>query len=156
MISARLYLAGGLALLIALGGWALYHQIRANGVISAQLVSEQLGAALNAERAKTTITALKTDMELRDAISTSLHIARNRVDAISARQAAAINTIYREPAVAPWAATVPPARVRAAAAAALACLWQPGPEGAAGAGDCAGAAAGGADAGLPAPGGGHE
>lgn len=156
MIGARLYLAGGLALLIALGGWALYRQIRANGELSAQLVSEQVGAALNAERARTTITALQTDRELRDAISTSLHISRNRVDAISARQTAALNAVYREPSVAPWAATVPPDRVRAAAAAALDCLWQPGPEGAAGAGDCAGAAAGGADAGLPAPGVGHQ
>ncbi len=144
---------GVVAALLALG-WGLYHQIRANGAIKAQLVSEQAGAALNAEKAKSTITALKTDMELRDAISNSLQIARNRVDAKSARQAAAINTVYREPAVAPWAATVPPARVRTAVAAALECLWQPGPE--TGAGDCAGAAAGGADAGLPAPGGGHE
>lgn len=152
MIWLRLTIA---AVMLALGG-GLYHQIRANGVISAQLVSEQAGAALNAEKAASTITALKTDMELRDAISTSLQIARNRVDAQSARQAAALNTVYLEPAVAPWADTVPPERVRAAAAAALDCLWQHGPEGAAGAGDCAGTAAGGADAGLPAPGGGHE
>lgn len=137
-------------------GWGLYSQIRANGVISAQLVSEQVGAALNAEKAKATITALKTDRELRDAISTSLQTARNRTDANSARQAAAINTVYREPAVAPWATTVPPDRIRAAAAAALDCLWQHGPEGAAGAGDCARVTAGGADAGLPASGGGHE
>ena len=152
MIYLRL---GVVAALLAMG-WGLYHQIRANGAIKAQLVSEQAGAALNAEKAKATITALKTDMELRDAISTSLQLSRSQVDAKSDHQAAAIRTIYREPAVAPWADTVPPDRVRAAAAAALDCLWQSGPEGATGAGDCAGAASGGADTGLPASGGGHE
>lgn len=151
-----MYLRLGVVAALLVMGWGLYHQIRANGVISAQLVSEQAGAALNAAKAKNTITALKTDMELRDAISTSLQLSRSQVDAKSDRQAAAIRTIYREPAVAPWAATVPPDRVRAAAAAALDCLWQPRSEGAAGAGDCAGTAAGGADAGLPASGGGHE
>ena len=150
---AKLYLYGAVLAALLLSGWGLYHQIQANGALKAQLIAEQAAAALNAEKAKTAIKSLKSEMEVRDAISNRLQAARSVADTKSARQSAALGTVYREPAVAPWADTVPPERVRAAAAAALDCLWQPAPKAGAGAGGCADSAAGGAATGLPAPGG---
>ena len=65
-MTAKLYISGVVLAALLLSGWGLYHQVQANGALKAQLIAEQAAAALNAEKAKTAINTLKSEMEVRE------------------------------------------------------------------------------------------
>lgn len=87
MIGARLYLAGGLALLIALGGWALYRQIGISGELRAQL-QQQVEAT---EAANAQVSRIEAENARRNQLI--MQVTNERDEAI--RKSGKIRTVAR-------------------------------------------------------------
>ena len=145
MIGYRIIAAFVIAALVGGGVWGLIHQIQRNGALAEQLKQQ----AQKTAEADARTTALKAEMEVRDATIAALEEQRNDLAQRKEQVRQVVRTVYRDPEVRPWAEAAPPPAVVAAANAALACLWQPTTD--TGHADCTGHAAAPADAGLPAP-----
>ena len=138
-------IAVGLALLLALSGWALYKQIQTSGELRAQI--EQRDAWL-LESARQ-VGALSAEIAARDKSIAELEAKRDELANRSERVRTVVREVYRQPEVKPWAETPVPASVAASVTAGIDELYQPaGTTPNAGRGN---RAAGGDDAGLPAP-----
>ena len=142
MIGSRI--AAALAVLLALAGWGLYHQISVSGGL--QELIEQSERELS--EANGTIDTLNADIKARDEASKLLEAERDDLRKRSAKVRTVVRTVYAQPDVKPWAETVPPAAVVDSVGAGIDSLW-----GTAGADNAHGGAVtpGGDDGGLPAP-----
>ena len=137
-------IAAGLAIMLALAGWGLYHQISANGGLQKQIEQrdQQLRDATSA------IDTLRDDIKARDEASKLLEAERDDLRKRSAKVRTVVRMVYAQPDVQPWAETVPPAAVVDSVGAGIDNLW-----GTAGDDNAHGGAVapGGDDGGLPAP-----
>ena len=142
MIGSRI--AAALAVLLALAGWGLYHQISANGGL--QELIEQSERELS--EANGTIDTLNADIKARDEASKLLETERDDLRKRSAKVRTVVRTVYAQPDVKPWAETAPPAAVVDSVGAGIDSLWS-----AAGDDNAHGGTftPGGDDGGLPAP-----
>ena len=143
MLGSRI--AAALAVLLALAGWGLYHQVSVSGGLKKQIEQreQQLRDATSA------IDTLNADIKARDQASKLLEAERDDLRKRSAKVRTVVRMVYAQPDVKPWAETVPPAAVVDSVGAGIDRLWGT----AAGADNADGGAVtpGGDDGGLPAP-----
>ena len=114
-------IAAALALLLALAGWGLYHQIAANGGLQKQI--EQREQQLR--DATSRIDELDADIKARDEASKRLQAAYEKLQDTKAQVQTVVRKVYIQPDVQPWADTVPPAAVVDAVNAGIGELWKP-------------------------------
>ena len=138
-------IAAALALLLALAGWGLYHQISVNGGLQKQI--EQREQQLH--DATSRIDELGADIKARDEASKLLEAERDDLRKRTAEVRTVVRKVYIQPDVQPWADTVPPAAVVDAIGSGIACLWKSADGG--GNADCSAIAARRDNGGLPAP-----
>ena len=138
-------IAAALALLLALAGWGLYHQISVNVGLQKQIEQrdQQLSDAANR------IDELDADIKARDEASKLLEAERDELRKRTAEVRTVVRKVYIQPDVQPWADTVPPAAVVDAIGAGIDCLWESADGG--GNADCSAIAARRDNGGLPAP-----
>ena len=143
MIGSRI--AAALAVLLALAGWGLYHQISVSGGLKKQIEQrdQQLRDATSA------INILRDDIKARDTASKLLEAESDELRKRTAEVRTVVRKVYIQPGVQPWADTVPPAAVVDAIDSGIACLWESADGG--GNADCSAIAARRDDGGLPAP-----
>ena len=143
MIGSRI--AAALAVLLALAGWGLYHQISVSGGLKKQIEQrdQQLRDATSA------INILRDDIKARDTASKLLEAESDELRKRTAEVRTVVRKVYIQPDVQPWADTVPPAAVVDAIGAGIDCLWESADGG--GNADCSAIAARRDDGGLPAP-----
>ena len=118
-------IAAALALLLALAGWGLYHQISVNGGLQKQI--EQREQQLH--DATSRIDELGADIKARDEASKLLEAERDDLRKRTAEVRTVVRKVYIQPDVQPWADTVPPAAVVDAVNAGLDELWKPAGDG---------------------------
>ena len=137
-------IAAALAVLLALAGWGLYHQISVSGGLKKQIEQreQQLRDATSA------IDALNADIKARDQASKLLEAERDDLRKRSAKVRTVVRMVYAQPDVKPWAETVPPASVVDSVGAGIDQLWQSTGDDNAHGGTFT---PGGDDGGLPAP-----
>ena len=138
-------IAAALALLLALAGWGLYHQISVNGGLQKQI--EQREQQLH--DATSRIDELGADIKARDEASKLLEAERDDLRKRTAEVRTVVRKVYIQPDVQPWADTIPPAAVVDAIGSGIACLWKSADGG--GNADCSAIAARRDNGGLPAP-----
>lgn len=137
-------IAAILALLLALAGWGLYEQVSANGELQEQI--RKIEADLKTEQGR--VETLRLEIEERDQAVQRLQVRYDELRERKAKVRTVVRKVYVQPEVEEWAQTAPPDAVVRAVHAAIDCLHDPasGQDG-----DCRDFAAGGDDAGLPAP-----
>ena len=142
MIGSRI--AAALAVLLALAGWGLYHQISVSGGLKKQIEQrdQQLRDATSA------INILRDDIKARDTASKLLEAESDELRKRTAEVRTVVRKVYIQPDVQPWAETVPPAAVVDAIGAGIACLWESAGNGNA---DCGAITPGRDNGGLRAP-----
>ena len=134
-------IVAGLALLLALAGWGLYHQVSENGQLQEKLKQRQIELQLERGRVET----LRLEIEERDQAVQRLQVRYDELNERKAKIRTVVRKVYVQPEVEEWAQTAPPDAVVRAVHAAIDCLHDPasGQDG-----DCRDFAAGGDDARL--------
>ena len=107
MLGSRI--AAGLALLLALAGWGLYHQISVSGGLKKQIEQREQ--------------QLRDDIKARDEASKLLEAERDDLRKRSAKVRTVVRMVYAQPDVQPWAEAVPPAAVVDSVGAGIDQLW---------------------------------